>query len=130
MNLEIKKVYDPNAKKIYRVTSQEIDTHVDCIDDKGNTHSLPKISLNFIYGTGIGDDDSNEICSDDIIEVEFETLGIMRLIVKLCNIGKNDYYLDFYPRVHNPSLGVAYLLSNNAKKIKILGNIYENPERF
>lgn len=130
MKLEIKKVYDNNTKKIYRVTSQKINTHVECIDDNGKSHSLPKITLDFIYGTGIADDNDNEICSEDIIEVEFKTFGIMKLVIKLMDVGRNDYYLDFYPKLHNPSLGVGYLLSNNVKKIKILGNAIENPERY
>lgn len=130
MKLEIKKVYDSNTKKMYRVTSQVVNTHVECIDDKGKYHSLPKITLDFIYGTGIADDNDNEICSEDIIEVEFETFGIMKLVIKLMDVGRNDYYLDFYPKLHNPSLGVGYLLSNNVKKIKILGNAIENPERY
>lgn len=130
MKLEIKKVYDSNTKKMYRVTNQKIDTHVECIDDKGKSHSLPKITLDFIYGTGIADDNDNEICSEDIIEVEFETFGVMKLVIKLMDVGRNDCYLDFYPKLHNPSLGVGYLLSNNVKKIKILGNAIENPERY
>lgn len=130
MKLEIKKVYDSNTKKMYRVTSQVVNTHVECIDDNGKSHSLPKITLYFIYGTGIADDNDNEICSEDIIEVEFKTFGVMKLVIKLMDVGRNDYYLDFYPKLHNPSLGVGYLLSNNVKKIKILGNAIENPERY
>lgn len=133
MNLEIKRVWHDDNNKLYYFKKEQyigVDHYIDCINDKNEVHSFRRNLLTLDYGTEITDNYGIEIISNDILEVKFfNNFEPMKIVVINKNIGK-DWILDLYPRLHNPSLGVGYLLSKNIKSIKILGNAHEHPERF